>query len=299
MCYIATNKIIIRGIYKLVNDVEQVRQWGINKYLDTQKVVMKLAQLFEKGPFPQNTRTLTTDVTFVLRTIYDNYDLLTSTKNVVDLVVALNQLFADKRIEFRVDDSLVDKYEEDQAIDLGIIEAELQVSQKIVVFVTSFLYDSFQEETTLKQVVFYMASFIRHEMVHREQATRSTKLFRRRSHATNRLKKLTTIMSMEPYKNRNLKSLTDYQQYIAEPHELYAMAHEVIQQLQNQHVSKAEILNALRQRRSPILMKSARFISIFSEFAAKDKFKILFRLKKLIYQTLMIPTVDKSKENAI
>lgn len=221
---------------------------------------MRIHQLLE--------RTLQVDSSFVRKEIYDHYDELTSAVNFTDLIRTLNFIFDPYNIEFEIDEEGLKKYQITRTADLGLVDAEAFQNGEIVVRVTSLLFDSFQDDKTLKELLVALSSTIRHELVHREQFKRSQGL------------------AAEPYTNVKHKRLSPYQKYIADPHELYAMAHEVIDQLQMKGISKNEIIQELRKSRSSILTKSQRYATIYDHFSANDKFKVIPRLKSLIFQTL-------------
>ena len=222
---------------------------------------MRLYQLVE--------RTLLTDATFVQSEIYNNYDVLTSMPNFEKLIGKLNVIFNPYNITFEKNEEGLDRYEMSRVLELGLVNSEAFPTGEISVRVCSLLYDAFQNDKILAELIVWLSGAIRHELVHIAQYQRSDN------------------EAAKPYHNSKFKKLEPYQQYLADPHEIYAMATEIIEELQRQHISKDQILDAIKKTRAPILFKSRRYTSIFKEFNANDPLKIFQRLKKTIFQVLV------------
>lgn len=225
---------------------------------------MKISQLLE--------RTLYVDSSFVQKEINDNYDELVEAESFKELVARLNQIFAPYDIKF-IGHDLKDEdetlFRSNTFLDLGYLEAEIFNTGEIAVHVFDRLFEkTFKSDRDIKTFIAILSGAIRHELVHREQFRRS-----RGKAAT-------------PYVNTKHKNLSTFQQYIADPKELYAMAFETIEELQKQNISKDQIIEELKKRRSHILLKSNRYASIFEQFIQNDKFKVIPRFKSLIYQIL-------------
>lgn len=113
-----------------------------------------------------------------------------------------------------------------------------------------------------------LLSIINHELTHKEQIRRAGKY-------------------LEPKTIGKYKTLDDWQQYLADPQEMGAHAQQIVHELENQHFSRQEILDALQTNDLSVLNKSPEYKKYYLAFRNFDPFKILNKLRKIIVQLLL------------
>ena len=217
-------------------------------------------------------RTLQTDASFVYDIMERGRANIDKAINMNSLLSNLNRLFSTYNIRFEHNEAGLGQYEMNPTIEKGIVSATTFKNGDIVIYVNSLLFDTVQSDKGIEAITELLASLVRHELVHRQQFVRSAGKMD------------------DQYPQTRYSKLGDYQKYVADPHELYAMAHEIIEQLQQRGISDQQILNALKVAKSSLLFRSERYVSIYDHFFQNDPHKIIPRLKKTIYQTLTIPT---------
>jgi hypothetical protein len=182
----------------------------------------------------------------------------------------LNQAFKDHNISFRAETKQSPNYGGDAAHSVGIVGAETHGDGTIVVELSPDFHRAIQDDVLFNRVISYVTSIIRHELTHRYQHAKSDQ----------------RMLDQNP--KRNVGKMGEWEQYYSDPHEIFAMAQEIVEQLVQHKLTKDQIIAALQDKRNTILMKnSPRFAEIASTLVpVKDPQGMLPRLKKLIYQAL-------------
>lgn len=221
---------------------------------------MKLAQLFE--------RSFNVDTSFVKSIIYDHYDDLTEASTLPQVIKILNGAFKSYNIVFKIVNQTSPSFGADAAHGVGLMGGETTTDGAITILISSQIMQVLEDDKLFERMISYLTAMIRHELVHRQQLATSA----RKMHDQN--------------PKQNVSKMGEWEQYYSDPHEIYAMAQEIVEQLYQHRLTPAEILTALRDSsNSTFLKNSPRFTEIVNALKpAGDPQSMLPRLKKLMYQ---------------
>lgn len=230
---------------------------------------MKILELLE--------RTMKVDVAPYLDMVRDHEDQILSSVNYKDLINHLNKIFANTNIRFVPDEESLSRHEPSQHQDLGINGGYISQDGNILVYTNSLLYP-INDDHELEQRLKAIGVVLNHELIH----ARQSELSQGRAidqYTSKKLKHLEKVPS-------NTAGDIHYKRYLADPHEQYARANDIVQELLNQRLTPEQIINALKQARSPIMSKSDTWATFYNNFSQADPLKILPRIRKLVYQIL-------------
>lgn len=215
-------------------------------------------------------RRMIIDVSFVSSLLQDYKSDIDDERSLTSLCRLLTSAFEDHQIRFRPVDDRTSTYGQDSGSSVGIVGAETSTDGRIAVDVSFDFKRAIQDEELYNRVVKYLTSIIRHELTHRYQLSVSNA----RMHDQN------------PKKSISKKG--EWEQYYSDPHEIYAMAQEIIEQLAQTGLTPADIITLVQQTNNRELMKrSPRFADMYDVLTADgDPEQMLPRVRKLIYQAL-------------
>lgn len=229
---------------------------------------MKVNQLFEASPI--NVSTQVSAAMNKLNSVLRDYDW-DSVENNIEALNTLNQAFANDRIEF------LPNHDKNQIGRNGIAWGEYVADPTgkddvIIVYTTPKLYRALQDPYLTQDVVTRVENILRHEYVHKEQAHRAYQKAQGNQ--------------ITPFRASGDPDAPDrpYKQYLADPHEVQAHAHEAVGQLINKGVSKQEILDAIKTGDLSVLMKSPTYAN-YRLFVGQNR-QAMNRLLKTMTQVI-------------
>lgn len=222
---------------------------------------------------PQTSRTsnstgINIDVSFVRDRILENYEELCEAQTLTRFVHILNKVFQDKELTFvaaKGSYQMVGLHEECYT-DIGIVEGQTIYDGKISVILWSeVLHTIVYDEVKLIRL---LSGLIRHELVHREQTTRSN------------------MKCHFQHPKRNIDKMEEWAQYYFDRHEHAAFAHEIVEVLQQKHLTNERILEEIAKPVSAFLCRHvARYQGLIQALEETSQLRDSIRhVKKCVYK---------------
>lgn len=225
---------------------------------------MKFEQIFEAALAPNRSKVFDT-----LEKVVNSDELEYAEDDLIDVLFVLNRAFAKQKIEFLPASEGTTKFRATKNplwLRGGISSGAYDPSgDDIVIYVSNALPRIIHDPMGKRDFIEAAASVIGHELVHREQAKRAKDVA-----------KIRGKKSIEVFRPEE----ATIQQYFRDPHEIGAMANEIIYELENKGENPQSIFKALKTGNLNVLSKSHRYKD-FLEYA-KDNRLVMNRLHRTI-----------------